>query len=101
MEKAIDSFVKYQIEAEERFQRYEEERWKKEAGFEEKRRREDQEHEMRMIQMLAGQMFRYHSHFHPYPIHHHSPMVTIREVDKQLYYKLDCYQQMAYFNKKN
>ncbi len=70
MEKAIDSFVKYHCEAEERFQRYEEKRWKKETGFEEKSRREDREHEMRMIQML-GQMFQrdsYHSHSHPYPI---------------------------------
>ena len=55
MEKTIEAFVKYQREAEERFQRNEE-RWKKETELEEKRRREDQEHEMRVMQML-GQMF--------------------------------------------
>ena len=56
MEKTVDAFVKYQREAEERFQKSEDERWKKETDLEENRRREDQQHEMRMLQML-GQMF--------------------------------------------
>ena len=54
MERAMEAFTKNQREAEERFQRHEEECWQKEVELEEKRRRED--HEMRMMQML-GQMF--------------------------------------------
>ena len=56
VEKAIESFTTYQREAEGRFQRYEDERWKKELEVEETRRKEDREHEMRMMAML-GQMF--------------------------------------------
>ena len=37
MEKAIESFVKHQNEAEEKFKKWEEERWKKEMELEEKR----------------------------------------------------------------
>ena len=54
MERAIESFVKYQSEAEEKFRKWEE-RWEKEMEIEEKRRKEDREHEMRLFQML-GQM---------------------------------------------
>ncbi len=65
MEKAFSTFIKYQTEAEERFQRSEEERQKKEMELEEKRRQEDREHEVRMMQML-GHMFQggssYHTH---------------------------------------
>ena len=56
VEKAIEAFTTYQREAEGRFQRYEDERWKKEQEVEETRRKEDREHEMRMMAML-GQMF--------------------------------------------
>ncbi len=52
MQKMIESFVKHQSEAEERFQKWEE-RWQKETELDEKRRQEEREHEL--IQML-GQM---------------------------------------------
>lgn len=55
MEKAIESFIKYQNEAEQRFRKWEEERWNKETELEEKRRKEDREHEVRLFEML-GQM---------------------------------------------
>jgi hypothetical protein len=60
VEKAMESFMTYQHEAEERYQRNEE-RWQKEIEVEEKRRKEDQEHEMRMM----GQMFQgsYHRQY--------------------------------------
>ena len=57
MEKAIDSFMQYRREAEERFLEYEDERWKKGIELEEKRRKEDRENELRILQML-GQAFR-------------------------------------------
>ena len=41
------------MEAEERFQKQEEERWKRQMDLEEKRQQENREHEMRMMQMLA------------------------------------------------
>ena len=56
MEKAIESFMMYQRDADEKYQKYEEERWQKDIELEEKRRREDREHDMRMMQML-GSMF--------------------------------------------
>ena len=56
IDRAIDAFIAYQSEAEERFQKQEEERWKKEMELEEKRRKEDREHELRMLQMM-GQIF--------------------------------------------
>lgn len=46
MERAIESFTKYQSEAEEKFRIWEEERWEKEMEMEEKRCGEDREHEM-------------------------------------------------------
>ena len=52
MEKAIESFIKYQAEAEEKFMKHEKECWEKEIELEEKRRKEDQEHEIRLFQML-------------------------------------------------
>ena len=42
MEITIESFLKYQREAEERYQKYEDEQWKKEIEIEEKRRQEEQ-----------------------------------------------------------
>ena len=55
MEKTMDVFLKSQVEAEERFQKREEERWKKEMELEERQRREDRQHQLQMMQML-GQM---------------------------------------------
>ena len=55
IEKAVSTFMKFQAEADERYQKYEEERWKRETETEEKRRRDEREHEMRLFQML-GQM---------------------------------------------
>ena len=49
----MDAFLKYQLEADEQFKKYEEERWKKEVELEEKRRQEYQQHEMRMMGMIA------------------------------------------------
>ena len=59
MEKTLDAFLRYQIEAEEKF---EEDRWKKEIELEEKRRNEERRHEVQMMQMI-GQML------HPRPYH--------------------------------
>ena len=56
MEKSMETLLNYQREAEERFRRYEDEKWKRETELEEKRRREDQEHEMRVMGMLANML---------------------------------------------
>ena len=53
MDRAIESFVTYQKDAEERFQKWEDEWWKRELELEEKRRREDREHEVTLFQMLG------------------------------------------------
>ena len=55
MERAIESFIKYQNESEESYRKWEEECWEKELELDEKRRKENQEHEIRLFQML-GQM---------------------------------------------
>ncbi len=55
MEKAMESFMNHQTEAEQRFRKWEEERWQKEIELDEKRRQEDREHELRLFRML-GQM---------------------------------------------
>ena len=55
MEKSMDVFVKFQVEAEERFNKREEERWKKEVELEERQRREDRQHQLQIMHML-GQM---------------------------------------------
>jgi len=63
MEKAVESFMSYQRAAEERYQERDNERWKEANELEERRRKEDQEHDMRMMRML-GEMFQggtYHS----------------------------------------
>ena len=41
------------MEADERFQKQEEERWKRQVEMEEKRERESREHELRIVQMLT------------------------------------------------
>uniref|UniRef100_A0A1X7SLC1 Uncharacterized protein n=1 Tax=Amphimedon queenslandica TaxID=400682 RepID=A0A1X7SLC1_AMPQE len=53
MEKAIEGFMKYQAEAEEKLMQNKDDRWKKEVELEEKKRRKDQEHEIRLFQMLG------------------------------------------------
>ena len=53
MDRTIEGFIKYQSEADEKYRKWEEERWKKEAELDEKRRKEEREHEMRLFQMLA------------------------------------------------
>jgi hypothetical protein len=53
MDRAIEGFVKYQSEADEKYRKWEEERWRKETELDEKRRKEEREHEMRLFQMLA------------------------------------------------
>ena len=58
MDKTLDAFVKYQVEAEERFQNREDERLKKETELDEKRRKEDQQHQMRMMQLIGQMMQR-------------------------------------------
>ena len=57
-DKVIEAFVKYQWAAEERFQKHEEERWKKEIELEDRRRWENQEHELRLMQILGQMGFR-------------------------------------------
>ena len=64
MEKAMEAFMVYQSEAEEKFMKSEEERWKKETELEDRRRKEDKEHELRMMQML-GQMLQYQQPSYP------------------------------------
>ena len=58
----MDGFLKYQLEAEERFKEYEEEWWKKEVELEDKRQQEYQQHEMRMMAMIARMFERNTSH---------------------------------------
>ena len=55
----------YQRTAEQRYQEHDDERWKQANELEERRRKEDQEHDMRMMRML-GEMFQgrtYHSSY--------------------------------------
>ena len=60
MESTMNAFIKYQPEAEKR----EELRWKKELELEEKRRREDQQHELWVMQMI-GQMLQQQRSYPP------------------------------------
>jgi hypothetical protein len=53
MENALETFMKFQTEAEERFQLKEEERWQREQAIEEQRRKEDHEHDLQMMQMIG------------------------------------------------
>ena len=57
MDRTVESFMSFQKEAEERFQKSEEERWEKEVDIDDKRQREERDHEIRLFQML-GQMIR-------------------------------------------
>ena len=64
MENTMGSFVKFQAEADEKFEKREEERWKKEMELEERHRKEAQQHDMNMMQML-GQMLQRRSYLPP------------------------------------
>ena len=88
MERAVGSFVKHQNETEDTFRKWEEERWEKEIEFQEKRRREDREHELRLFQML-GQMSKpwesrvlttttldHYLDTQPTILHHHTTSIT-------------------------
>ena len=56
IEKAVEAFMKYQMEAEERHKKYEDERWEKEVELEEKWREDNQQHERKMMGMLASML---------------------------------------------
>ena len=58
--------MKYQLEAEEHYKQYEDERWKKEVELEEKRKEDYQQHELRMMGMLAS-MFQSSPQNYPRP----------------------------------
>lgn len=60
MEKATESFLQYQQAAEECFMKWEEERWKK-MEVEDRQRKEDRDHEMRMFEVLGRLMQLSHS----------------------------------------
>ena len=67
MDRTLNTFLRYQQEAEERFERQEEERWKREVEIEEKRRKADQEHEKAIIELLMrGPSHSYHQPATPY-----------------------------------
>ena len=55
--------MKYQLEVEERYKQYEDERWQKEVELEEKRRQEDQQHEIRLMGMMASMFQRSHHNY--------------------------------------
>ena len=57
------SYTSDQSEAEERFIKAEDERWKREVELDEKRRKEDREHELRVLQII-GQSF---TNYNQYP----------------------------------
>ena len=52
IEKAINTFITYHRTANEQYRKDEEERWQKEMELEERRRQEDRNHEITMMQML-------------------------------------------------
>ena len=53
----------YQLEVEERYKQYEDEQWQKEVELEEKRRQEDQQHEIRLMGMMASMFQRSHHNY--------------------------------------
>ena len=55
MEKTVNLFLKYHKDSEEKNDKREEERWTKEMELDEKRRKADQEHEYRMMQLVMQQ----------------------------------------------
>ena len=72
MEKAFESFVKYQKEAEERFMQYQQELAKRETDLEDERRRQDKEHELRMLEMM-GRMFGERNNYSQYDTNYPIP----------------------------
>ncbi len=60
----METFLDYQREAEERFERREEERWERERKLEDVRRKEEQAHQLQMMQML-GQMIQQPRQYYP------------------------------------
>ncbi|XP_064400478.1 uncharacterized protein LOC135346698 [Halichondria panicea] len=66
MERQTETFLSYQREAEERFEKREEERWDKERKLEDVRRKEEQAHQLQMMQML-GQMIQQPRQYFPPP----------------------------------
>ena len=79
MERALDyalsSFAKHQQNETEKYQKYADERWEKQMELEDKRRREDREHEERMMQMMARifqrpSPYNFNSEEYPYDSHY-------------------------------
>ena len=53
MEKAMEAFMTYLHDADEKYQKYDEDRWKKDMELEEKRRHEYREHDIRVMRILC------------------------------------------------
>ena len=49
----METFMKFQAEETEKINKQEEERWKRETEIEERRRKEDRQHDIQMMQMLG------------------------------------------------
>ena len=77
MEMTLDAFMKYQVKAEERFQQREEERWKRETELEDKRNKEEHQHEMHMMEMLG----RCYNQDHTHNPTHHTALTMIHPTD--------------------
>ena len=52
MDKAVETFMRFQNESEERFLRAEQVRWKREMEYEDRRRKEDREHEIKLMELF-------------------------------------------------
>ena len=50
-------FLKYQMEADEQYAKQDEERWQKKMEFKENRRQQNQEHELRMMELLGRNIY--------------------------------------------
>ena len=61
MEVAMNAFTTQQCEAEERFKKWEDERWQRNVELEGERRTADKAHDVQLFQML-GEMLAGHSH---------------------------------------
>ena len=82
MDSALERFNEMQTAAERRFEEWEDERWKRVNGIEERWRREDREHERLLIQMMLQQRAPpQSSHFPTYnPTPHHYSSYTYTHV---------------------
>ena len=56
MEKILGTFMRFHEESEVRFRKAEQERWERERDMEDRRRRDDREHDARMMGMLASML---------------------------------------------